>query len=443
MSTVDHYKELFSRTSAELVGNNVDWLKSGREEALSEFSETGFPTTRDEDWKYTRINQIEKKDWQFSGKTCVGLDPEDLDAYVFERKNSHVLVFVNGWFQPQLSTKHELPEGVKLASLAAQIADNADELKPHLGKVARNNNGFMALNTAFSNDGIYLHVAQNVTLDKPVQLVFIATHQSDPVFTNTRNLVVIERGADAQVVETYGFIGGEPENFTNAITEAVVAEGARLYHYIAQRESEKSYHVGTVSATVAKDGHFEQSAIATGGRLMRTDINVALTEPGAHSTLNGLYLPHKRQHMDYHTFVDHVAPYCTSEEVYRGVLDDAGRAVFNGKVLVREGAVQTNADQSNKNLLLSKQAEIDTKPQLEIYNDDVKCSHGATIGQLDDLHIFYLRSRGLDEDQARSMLTYAFANEVVNRINLEPLRERMSMAILDRMPGGEELKKLV
>ena len=441
MSTMEHYRQIFA--DADMVGKDIDWLAAGREKALAEFEQSGFPTSRNEDWKYTRVNPIEKKAWNWSGKTCVGLDPEDLNDYVFERKNSHVLVFVNGWFQPQLSTKHELPQGVTLSSMAAQIADGADELKPYLGKIAQNNNGFMALNTAFSNDGAYLHVAQNVTLDKPVQLVFIATRQSDPVFTNTRNLIVLERGAQAQVVETYGFIGGEPENFTNAITEAVVAEGARLYHNIAQRESEQGYHVSTVAATVAKDGHFEQNAIAIGARLMRTDINVALTEPGAHATLNGLYLPHKRQHMDYHTFIDHAAPRCTSEEVYRGVLDDAGRGVFNGKVLVREGAVQTNADQSNKNLLLSKQAEVDTKPQLEIFNDDVKCSHGATIGQLNDLHIFYLRSRGLDEGQARSMLTYAFANEVVNRISLEPLRDRMSMAILDRMPGGEELKKLV
>lgn len=443
MNFAEHYKSLFDSTSGELAGSGTEWLDRQRKQALKRFQEQGFPTARQEDWRYTRVNQIEKKNWQYSAKTCVGLDPEDLNPFVGSRKDSHVLVFVNGHFQPQLSTKHGLPEGVTLLNMATALQQQGEAVKAHLGTILDGfSNGFTALNTAFVNDGAYLHVAQDTQVDRPVHLLFLATKMGEAVFIQPRNLIVMEQGARAQVMETYGFIGGEPDNFTNAVTEISMAANAHLSHCKSQLESEKAYHIAVIQAKLAADANLQSHAVSLGSRLARTDINVLLSECGSHCTLNGLYMPRKRQHMDFHTFIDHAVPYCTSEEVYRGVLDDASRGVFNGKVLVREGAVKTNADQSNKNLLLSRDAEIDTKPQLEIFNDDVRCTHGATVGQLDEKSIFYLRSRGLDERAARSMLTFAFANDVVQRVDNEGQRERLSKAILNRLPGGEALSGL-
>ena len=398
--------ERFEAAAPALPGRDVDWLALARREAIGAFGALGFPKPREEDWKYTRVAPIERHDFTPAPEArppAAALDGLRLPA----EAAAHEVVFVDGRHRPDLSRAGALPPGVTVHALA----------------------------------GVLLRVGEGVSVDAPLHLLFVASGAADHV---AHPLVVVEcaPGSAATVVEHYA-AAGDSAYFNNVVTRARVGERASLTHYKLQRESTRAFHVSTLSVQQAAQSRFLSCSVSLGAALARHDINVLLDAPGAHCTLNGLYMGGGRQHVDYHTRVDHAQPGCTSREDYRGILDGRSRGVFNGRVWVHPGAQQTDATQSNRNLLLSRNAEVDTKPQLEIYADDVKCAHGATVGQLDERMVFYLRARGLDEARARALLTYGFARDLVDRMEHAPVREMVAAAVLDRLPGSDDLRSML
>ncbi|MCB1736322.1 MAG: Fe-S cluster assembly protein SufD [Gammaproteobacteria bacterium] len=434
MSATEHFAAQV-RASAR-AGADVAWLNQTREQALASFEQMGLPTTRNEHWKYTAIKPIEKK--AFAAVVGhVGID--DIQPFLFEGLDADRMVFVNGAYHHGLS--RIASEGVRIASLAAVLADDAATVEPYLGKIADPRaSGFAALNTAGLVDGAFVHVERNQAAARPLLLLFVAS--GNDAFAQPRNLIVADEGGSVSVIEHYVTLG-QGAHFTNAVTEISVAANAEVRHYKVQQESDKAFHIATLQADQARNGRLHSYQVSLGGAIARNDVNTRLNGEGAEAEMNGLYLVDGRQHMDFHTNIEHVVPHCISRENYRGVLDGRGRGVFNGKVHVYENAVKTDSDMSNKNLLLSSNAEIDTKPELEIYNDDVKCAHGATIGQLDEVHMFYLRSRGIDPVAARSLLVFAFANEVLQTLPLEAVRTTLEKTLIARLPKADHLDELV
>ena len=433
----DHYLAEFARVAAALPGERLPWLERARKEALASFAETGLPTQRLEDWKYTSVGAIEKSRFVAAAPTRNGVSMAQIEA--LSLPEAHLLVFVNGCCQPQFSRLESLPTGVAIGSLADAMASDVGHLEDLL--IRRENDyasGFVALNAAFMADGAYIHLAPGAAAELPILLVFIASEPNLAI--HPRNVIFAEEGSRASIIEHY--VGPEgASSFTNAVTQVVVGRGAQIEHHRLQQESLKAYHIAAVSVDQQRASRFTSNSFALGGALARVDIDVGLNSEGAECALNGLYMTGGRQHVDHHTRIDHAQPRGVSRQLYKGVLDGAARAVFNGKVIVHPNAQGSDAHQSNRNLLLSESAEVDTKPQLEIYADDVKCSHGATVGQLDADQIFYLRSRGVDDASARALLTFAFAEEVVGRVSVIPLRTRLERLLRGRLP--EERKALL
>lgn len=440
-AAVDRYLEQFSTFQAELPGHGVDWLDRSRRGALDAFAKTGFPTPRHEDWKYTRVTPIEKRSFRIPERNGIEVQGADLERFGLGALDCEQLVFVNGHYVDALSRRNVSESGVRITTLASAINASSPLLESHLGRLAdTTSQPFSALNTAFMSDGAVIHVKGRNSDQQPIHLLFLAT--TDDMVAHPRTLVVAEAESRATVIETYASLT-EGCYFTNALTEIALMEGAQLEHYKLQQESAAAFHVATLEARLDRDSRFASHSISFGGQLVRNDINVRIDAEGAACLLNGLFMVGGRQHVDYHTRIDHAKPRGTSEEIYKGILDGRSRGVFNGRVKVHPDAQKTDAHQSNNNLLLSRDAEIDTKPELEIYADDVKCSHGATVGQLDERALFYLRSRGIDEDQARSLLTFGFAREILERIELAPLREKVTDALLERMPNAQQLREMV
>lgn len=434
----ERYLTEYDQLEQALPGAGVPWLREARRRGLSCFAESGFPTPRQEDWKYTDVGPIAKRHFSFDPAAPGDVNPAQLQPFVFQGLDTHTLVFVNGCFAPSLSRLEGLPAGVTLSSLAEALARSPRELEAYLTRIADSGaSGFTALNTAFMNDGAYLHVSRGVSVGQPVHVLYLVSSDGE-IVTHPRNLIVADEHSRVTVIENYIGLNATPY-FTNAITEVAAGTGAAVEHYKLQQESQKSYHVATIQAWQERDSRFVSRNVSLGGRLVRNDINTLFGAPGGDCVLEGLFMASGRQHVDNHTFVDHAVPHCSSNEYYKGVLADRARGVFNGRVMVRQDAQQSDAQQANHNLLLSEGAEMDTKPQLEIYADDVSCTHGATVGHLEDDALFYLRSRGVDEQSARSLLTYAFAREIVERIDLDPVRLGIESSLLERMPTGARL----
>jgi Fe-S cluster assembly protein SufD len=438
---VAHYLAEHRAAAATLPGSGSEWLRAMRELAIARFSELGFPEPRDEHWKYTRVAPVTKRPFRLASKLCVGMDEDDIAPFLAEGLECHRLVFVNGWYSAQLSRPGKLPEGVVLGSLAQILSESPDLVRPWLG-AATYRSGFEALNTAFLADGAWVYVARGVVLEKPIHLVYLSTAQGEPAVSHVRNLLVAGPNSQARVIESYVALGAG-HYFTNAVTAVALDEGAVLEHYKLQEESEKAFHIARLDVRQARDSRLTSHSVSLGGELSRTDIAASLDDEGAECTLNGLYMVDGRQHVDFHTTVEHVRPRGTSREYFKGILGGRSRGVFNGRVHVHPGAQKTDSQQANKNLLLSRDAEVDTKPELEIYADDVKCSHGATVGQLDGDMLFYLRSRGIDQDSARGLLTYGFAQDVIERMSLGAVRDRLERLIVTRVPDAENVKAIV
>ncbi len=438
----NHYLTEFNTVRNELPGHDVSWLNKIRNSAFDHFLAAGLPNPRNEDWKYTNVRPIAKHLFKVPGDFCVGLDEDDLGESLMSELNPHRLVFVNGQYTPQLSKPGRLPNGVRVGSMAQVLTKSPAALEPVLAKYADPvANGFAALNAAFMGDGAYIELASHVTIEKPILLLYVSTAQSDPTVYHTRNVVAAGKGSQATVIESYVSLG-DSTYLNNIVTEIALEESAAIQHYKLQEESLQGYHVATLQIHQPRDSRFRSHSVSIGGALVRNDINTVLDAEGAECDLNGLYIVNGRQHVDYHIRIDHNRPYGTSREYFKGILGDRARAVFNGQVYVHPDAQKTDASQTNKNLLLSRDAEVDTKPQLEIYADDVKCSHGATVGQLDEEMLFYLRSRGIDERVARGMLTYGFAHDIVEQMDLAPIQARIEDILTSKLPHGHYMKKL-
>jgi Fe-S cluster assembly protein SufD len=435
------YLTNFAQFEREVGQNGQAWTRPLRKAAIARFAELGFPTTRLEEWKYTNVAPITRIPFQPAQRAVHTLASEALAAATIAELACAQLVFLNGHYVPELSALHALPQGVEVGSLALALSNPPSWIEAHLARYASfEEQAFVALNTAFMRDGAYVYVPRGRVVDVPIHLVFISLPHGEATVSHPRNLLVLEDHSQAQVIESYVGLGTDVY-LTNAVTEFVLGQNASAEHCKLEWESPSAFHIATLQIQQARSSNFVSHAIALGGALVRHDINVALNGEGGENTLNGLFMATDEQHIDNHTRIDHVRPHCTSREFYKGILGGKGRGVFNGKIVVHKDAQQTDAMQTNKNLLLSEHASIDTKPQLEIFNNDVKCSHGSTIGRLDEHSLFYLRTRGLGEEDARSLLTYAFASELVNRISLEPLRTKLNDLILTWLPRSQNVKE--
>jgi Fe-S cluster assembly protein SufD len=427
----EHYAAEYRRLSASLAGHDVPWLRELRDTAMAHFSAHGFPAPRDEDWKYTRTAAIERR--AFRCEPAEGaLDVDRVKALL--GADVPRLVFIDGRCFPALSLADSLETGVRFVSLREMTSHEPDTLRGVYGEVAAlGRHPFAALNGAFADDGVYLHVADDAAVKTPLHVIFITTAAQEGHAVHPRLLVRLGANAEATLVERYLALD-DAVYFNNVVAEIVLADNAALDHYRVQEEAARAFHIGGVHVRQGRDSRYRTHGVSFGNALLRNDIDVQLTAAGARCDLTGLFLADGRRHVDIHTRIDHLRPHGTSNEFYKGILDGHGRGVFNGKVIVHPDAQKTDARQVNNNLLLSADAEADTKPQLEIYADDVKCSHGATVGQLDADAVFYLRARGVDEAAARRLLTHAFAAEIIEQVRLPALRAYLDQALLARLP---------
>jgi Fe-S cluster assembly protein SufD len=411
-----------------ISGHQPEPLARLRASALEKFAALGFPTTRLEDWKYTNVAPLAKTPFRLPvDATVTTLSTALLD--LMRLAAGPELVFLNGRYAPDLSRSFSLPKGVEAGSLASALATEPERVLPRLGScVDYATASFTALNTAFIQDGAFVYVPKGVAVSGIIHLIFFSSPSGETTITHPRTLIVAEESSRVTVVETYiGF--ADASYCTNAVTEIHVGANAQVKHCKLQEEAEAAYHIATIHARQDADSRFSSHSVSLGGALVRNDIQTVLAGSGGECVFDGLYLASGRQHVDHHTTIDHAQPHCSSRELYKGVLDGQATGVFNGKVVVRPQAQKSDAGQVNKNLLLSGSAVIDTKPQLEIFADDVKCSHGATIGRLDDDALFFLRARGIGRDEARRLLIHAFASEVIQRIDVEPLRARLEQVV--------------
>ncbi|HKR23078.1 MAG TPA: Fe-S cluster assembly protein SufD [Pyrinomonadaceae bacterium] len=407
------------------------WLELVRSGAIDRFEQLGFPTVSEEEWKYTNLASLAKEN--FEPATSPSDKPyADIARYTYpETQNAH-LVVVNGFLREDLSVKTGLGDVVAIDLFSAVGDARYNKIvRKYLARNANyHDNGLKALNTAFLQSGVFVWVPKNVKLDAPVQITFVSDGPQTASFP--RLLVVSEENSSATLIESF-VSNGDERYFTNAIAEIVLKDGARLEHYRVQNESKTAFHVATTAAELGRASSYDVTSINLGAQLARHDVSVVMDNEGAECWVDGLYVVGSSQHSDTHSVIDHTQPHCNSHQLYKGILDGNGRAVFNGKVFVREGAQKTDAMQTNKNLLLSPQARVDTKPQLEIYADDVKCAHGAAVGQIDEDELFYLQARGMKPELARSLLTYGFAEEVIGKIKIESIRSQLDKAVLTHL----------
>jgi len=443
--STEAYRTLFTEFERSLEEGAGTWIHPFRRSALARFCELGFPKTTMEDWRFTNVAPIARSSFQLAGASPPQVPPDIsgmLNKLSLGDWKRNQLVFLNGRYCRELSVVQPLPEGVVMRPLAEALGSHRELVEAHLARGAdRLENAFTALNRAFLADGAFIYLPRNCRLEDPIHLLFLAGSAGSAcsdrpaVMTHPHTLLVADTGSEAKIVESYGGSSGQVY-LTNTVTEVVAGDNAVIDHYKLQREGRDGFHVASLEIRQGRAASVTSHSISLGGRLARHDINVVLGGDGGESTLNGLYAVGGAQHVDHHTVVDHAKPHCSSNELYKGILDDRARGVFNGRIIVRPDAQKTNAQQTNKNLLLSDAALVNTNPQLEINADDVKCAHGATIGQLDADALFYLRSRGIDREAARSLLIYGFMSDITNRIGIEAVRSALEKILVTNLPKG-------
>jgi Fe-S cluster assembly protein SufD len=430
------YRELVSSHRREWPGQGPDWLVRLREQGATRFEESGFPTRRDEAWRYTSLEFLERHAFQPAGDIPFrALQTEDIEPWLLPQTRTARLVFVNGRYSESLSSPESAGHGVTLGSLREHLERDRDGVRKHLGTIADGAaDAFASLNMALMADGAFVRVAAGATVSRPIELLHVSVGMDEPAMAHPHHLIVLEDGARASLIERYVALG-DAMYFNNAMVEVSLGEGAELFHDRLQEESTNAYHLAALHVAQAAASRYRHVTAALGGAWARTGITLGLDGEGAVAELDGVYLARDRQLNDVHLDVRHNVPRCESRERFKGILDGMGRAVFDGRILVARDAQKTDAALSNDNLMLSRKAEIDTKPQLEIYADDVRCSHGTTVGQLDEAMLFYLRSRGIDADEARQMLCLGFAGEILERFSAEGVRQR-ARGLLARRLGG-------
>jgi len=434
----DLYRQAFGALQESGRDRSASWVKLLRENAMDRFKEIGFPSVKEEEWKYTNVAPIARIDfnpWVLSDALGAESDAKELASFNYIEAEKSQLVFVNGKLRSDLSSRSGLSDDVVAMDLSEAITDQryGEIVREHLARGADYiGNGFTALNTAFISTGAFVYLPKGLKLEALLHLLFISDTVRSKMATFPRVLVVAEENSSATIIESYASTDGELY-FTNAVVEIVLKDGARLSHYKVQRESTKAFHVATTNADLGPNSSYDSTTITLGAQLSRHDISVIMDHEGAECRVDGLYIVSTGQHADTHSVIDHKQSHCTSHQLYKGILDGKSRAVFNGKIFVRHDAQKTDAMQTNKNLLLSNEARVDTKPQLEILADDVKCAHGAAVGQIDEEQLFYLKTRGIHHDLARNLLTYGFAEEVIGKIKVDSIKKQLDEAVLNRL----------
>jgi Fe-S cluster assembly protein SufD len=420
------------RTNEELMnGESKTPLHQLRRAALQKFEQLGFPTIRHEEWKYSNVTNFLKETFELGTPTTLTAD--DLTSLQIPSMDGNILTFVNGIYNAELSRIISPAEQVQITSFADALKSKPDLLGTYFAHYADyQESAFTALNTALASDGVVIQVPANVTVEQPILLRFITDARESNVASQPRNLILVGKNAEVTVAESFRTLGDQA-SFVNIVTEIVVERDARMQYYKVQDETEKAYHIGTTQVQQADNSHFYSATVTLNGSFVRNNLNIVLNGQHAEAYMYGLYMPNGRQHVDNHTLVDHAMPNSYSSELYKGILDDNGTGVFNGKIFVRPDAQKTNAYQSCKNVVLSPGASMNTKPQLEIYADDVKCSHGTTTGKLNDEALFYMRSRGIPKDEARTLLLYAFAQDVLSQIKIEPIRDYLNQVVTQKL----------
>jgi Fe-S cluster assembly protein SufD len=427
----DWYISNFGEFEKRLNGGKESSIHEKRKTALSSFSKLEFPTIKDEEWKYTSIAPLLKYNFVPSYEKK-NVSKDFIKSLLFDEMEHSLIVFINGRYSAENSVLLNLPEGVIVGSIADEIKKNNEVLLKHFGKYADHQNHiFTALSTAYTEDGAFIYIPAGKIVEEPIHIIFLTTSADKKILTQPRNLFVAEKSSQVTIIEHYA-CDEESTYFTNAVTEIVTEENAVVDHIKLQEESKKAFHIARMEVDQEKNSNFSSHLISTGADLTRNEFNARFNDEGGECTLNGLYMIDGSQLFDAHTLMDHAKPHCNSHEHYKGVLDDKSRGVFNGKVIVRLDAQKTNAFQENNNILLSDEALINTKPQLEIFADDVKCSHGATIGQMDDDAKFYLKSRGIGEEASKGILLHAFASDVVTSIKIESVRNYIEKIITEK-----------
>lgn len=422
----DWYTDAFKAFEDRLNGQTSSEIHKLRKKSLRSFQELGYPTTKHEEWRYTNISSLIDNNFEISEPYLSGeLSQKDIEKFQFHGLESRCLVFVNGHFASELSNTKDITENVEILSLQKTIDQNPDLVSPHFAKYASiNDQSFISLNTAFLQDGTFINIPESVRLEKPVHLLYISVPDVRPKASFPRNLIIAGRSSEMTFIETFA-AHKEGIYFTDTVSEIVLHENSKVERIKIQIESDQAYHIAALQAIQERDSRFIDHNITLGGALTRNDINSEFRAENGFCELYGMYSGNQKQHIDNHTTIDHAKPHCESNELYKGILDEKAEGVFNGKIFVRPDAQKTNAIQSNNCILLSDQATIDTKPQLEIFADDVKCTHGATIGQLNEDAYFYMRARGIEKSNARKLLIFAFASEVVEKIKFDPVREKV------------------
>lgn len=422
----DPYLAAFRAFEASLNGRSASEIHRLRRGAMDAFVQTGFPTSRDEAWRHTRVAPLLETSFApvpSDGRR--GVTAEQIAPFRFDSLGGAQLVFVDGFYSPELSSHPDLPDGAQAGNLASILDTSPERVSGELARYAAyKTHAFAALNTAFFRDGAFVFVPRGVAVEAPIYLLFISTAKDKATVSHPRVLVLAEDGSQVTLVETYAGIG-HGAYLTNAVTEIAAGDNAVVDHYKLELETPEAFHIGVMQMTQGRASNVSSHAISLGGRLVRNEARARLAGEGCESTVNGLYLLGDNQHVDNHTLLEHAEPNCSSHERYKGILTDASQAVFRGKIHVHPKAQKTDAYQSNQNLLLSEGARINTKPQLEIYADDVRCSHGATVGQIDEDALFYLRARGIGAKRARQVLLQAFASDILDRVKVEPVRQAL------------------
>ncbi|MDF7816937.1 Fe-S cluster assembly protein SufD [Runella sp. MFBS21] len=421
----------FQANESRLNGETKTPVHQTRREAMQNFEKLGFPTIKHEEWKYSNVNSLVKQAFDFNVKTEFG--SEELETLAIPNLEGNILYFINGIYNPALSRIVSPENQLQILSFGQAVKENPSLLDAYFAKYANyQDDAFTALNTAFAHDGVVVNVPAGKVVEQPIILRFITDARAANAASQPRNLIVVGKNAEVKMAEAFRTIG-ENGSFTNIVTEIVIDENANVQYYKVQNETEKAYHIGTTQVSQKANSHFYAVTVTVNGGFVRNNLNIVLDGQNCEAFMYGLYFPNGKQHIDNHTLVDHAKPNSYSNELYKGVLQDKSTGVFNGKIFVRDGASKTNAYQSCRNVVLSDEASMNTKPQLEIYNDDVKCSHGTTTGKLNDEALFYMRSRGIPKAEAMTLLMYAFCEDVISEIKIEPIRAYLEGVIADKL----------
>ena len=408
------------------------WAQAMRRDAFARFCQVGFPSTHDEDWRFTNVSEIARIPFRLAPNGGAGLATSDLRQWRIADA-ACLLVFVNGHFSRELSSLGSLPRGLVVGGLAEKISGGEQALEQHMGcYLNTGRDAFCALNTAFARDGAYVHIRRGAVIEGAIHLLFVSTETDAPAMSHPRNLIIAEEDSQAAVVEDYVSLG-DSVAFSNSATELIANDNAVVSHYMIEQEHRRAFNVSTLRIQQGRSANVATHSVLVGGALVRNNVHPVLAGEGGECLINGLFAGAARQHIDNYMLVEHVSPHCGSRQFYNGILDEQAHGVFHGRIIVHKDAQKTDAKQTNRNLLLSDDAQIDTKPQLEIYADDVKCTHGATIGQIESDALFYLRSRGIDERSARRLLLLAFASECLDRMKEARIRQHIEKLINQRI----------